>query len=149
MPLPSPGNLPDPEIEPASPALAGRFLSTEPPGKPVHILNDVHKIMKLKCLVQALTIHSILIILLACAFVDTEVPFFELYHTVEFSPGYILLFFEERERGCECVHVCVCVGILPFKLAGGFEGGNGTFYLFDLLAIVSQQEQRILITKIQ
>ena len=28
------GNLPDPKIEPVSPALAGGFFSTEPPGKP-------------------------------------------------------------------------------------------------------------------
>ena len=38
LPLPSPGNLPDPGIEPtslASPALAGRFFTTEPPGKPL------------------------------------------------------------------------------------------------------------------
>ena len=34
MPFPSPGDLPDPGIEPASPALAGRFLTPEPPGKP-------------------------------------------------------------------------------------------------------------------
>ena len=27
------GNLPGPGLEPVSPALAGRFLSTEPPGK--------------------------------------------------------------------------------------------------------------------
>ena len=31
LPVPSPGDLPDPEIEPASPALAGRFLTTERP----------------------------------------------------------------------------------------------------------------------
>ena len=30
-----PGDLPDPRIEPASPALAGRFFTTEPPGKPL------------------------------------------------------------------------------------------------------------------
>ena len=30
----SPGDLPDPGIEPVSPALAGRFFTTEPPGKP-------------------------------------------------------------------------------------------------------------------
>ena len=35
LPFPSPGDLPDPGIEPASPALAGRFLTTEPPGKPI------------------------------------------------------------------------------------------------------------------
>ena len=33
LPFPSPGNLPDPGIEPSSPALAGRFFTTEPPGK--------------------------------------------------------------------------------------------------------------------
>ena len=30
-----PGDLPDPGIEPISPALAGEFSTTEPPGKPV------------------------------------------------------------------------------------------------------------------
>ena len=34
MPFPSPGDLPNPGIEPTSPALAGRFFTTEPPGKP-------------------------------------------------------------------------------------------------------------------
>ena len=34
LPLPSPRDLPDPGIEPTSPALAGRFLTTKPPGKP-------------------------------------------------------------------------------------------------------------------
>ena len=37
LPLPSPEDLPDPETEPtspASPALAGGFFTTEPPGKP-------------------------------------------------------------------------------------------------------------------
>ena len=32
--FPIPGNLPDPEIEPVSPALAGRFFTPEPPEKP-------------------------------------------------------------------------------------------------------------------
>ena len=30
-----PEDLPDPGIEPTSPALAGEFLTTEPPGKPL------------------------------------------------------------------------------------------------------------------
>ena len=34
LPFPSPGDLPDPGIEPTSPALAGGFFTTEPPGKP-------------------------------------------------------------------------------------------------------------------
>ena len=33
LPFPSPGDLPDPRIEPVSPALAGGFFTTEPPGK--------------------------------------------------------------------------------------------------------------------
>ena len=33
MPFPSPGDLPDPGIEPPSPALADRFFTTEPSGK--------------------------------------------------------------------------------------------------------------------
>ena len=33
LPFPSPGDLPDPGIEPMSPALAGEFLTTELPGK--------------------------------------------------------------------------------------------------------------------
>ena len=34
LPFPPPGDLPHPGIEPASLALAGRFFTTEPPGKP-------------------------------------------------------------------------------------------------------------------
>ena len=33
LPFPSPGDLPDPGTEPESPALAGGFFTTEPPGK--------------------------------------------------------------------------------------------------------------------
>ena len=38
LPFPPPGDLPDPEIKPASPespVLVGRFFTTEPPGKPL------------------------------------------------------------------------------------------------------------------
>ena len=34
LPFPSPGSLPDPGMEPESPALAGGFFTTEPRGKP-------------------------------------------------------------------------------------------------------------------
>ena len=34
LPFPPSGDLPDPGIKPASSALAGRFFTTEPPGKP-------------------------------------------------------------------------------------------------------------------
>ena len=34
LPFLAPGDLPDPGIKPISPALAGGFFTTEPPGKP-------------------------------------------------------------------------------------------------------------------
>ena len=37
LPLPTPGDLPDPGIEPESPELAGRFFTTKPPGKPKYL----------------------------------------------------------------------------------------------------------------
>ena len=37
MPSPSPGDLPNPGIEPVSPTLAGTFFTTEPLGKPLRI----------------------------------------------------------------------------------------------------------------
>ena len=39
MPFPSPGDLPDPGIEPRSPTLEADALTSAPPGKPVE--NDV------------------------------------------------------------------------------------------------------------
>ena len=36
LPFPSPGDLSHPEMEPASPALAGGFFTTEPPVKPMY-----------------------------------------------------------------------------------------------------------------
>ena len=35
LPLPSPGGLPDPGIEPRSPTLQADALTSEPPGKPI------------------------------------------------------------------------------------------------------------------
>ena len=40
LPFPTPGALPDPGIEPDSPAslvMTGRFFTPEPPGKPIHV----------------------------------------------------------------------------------------------------------------
>ena len=36
LPFPSPADLPDPGIEPVSPASAGEVFTTEPPGKPIY-----------------------------------------------------------------------------------------------------------------
>ena len=38
LPFPSPGDLPNPGIEPESPALEAEALSSEPPGKPMNMM---------------------------------------------------------------------------------------------------------------
>ena len=43
LPFLTPGDLPDPGIESASPALAGRFFTTETPGKPLSSLIHTFK----------------------------------------------------------------------------------------------------------
>ena len=48
LPFPFPGDLPDPGTEPvspASPALAGGFFTTEPPGKHIYTYTHTHKYM--------------------------------------------------------------------------------------------------------
>ena len=48
LPFPVPGDLPDPGIEPTfpvSPALPGRFFTTDPPGKPyIYIYIYIYKL---------------------------------------------------------------------------------------------------------
>jgi len=39
LPFYPPGNLPNPGMEPETPALAGRIFTTEPSGKPMEIAN--------------------------------------------------------------------------------------------------------------
>ena len=43
LPFPPPGNLPDPGIEPRSPALQADSFSFEPPGKPLELLTTLRK----------------------------------------------------------------------------------------------------------
>ena len=43
LPFPSPGDLPDPGIEPRSPALEADALTSEPPGKPMTNLDCILK----------------------------------------------------------------------------------------------------------
>ena len=46
VPFPSPGDLPDPGMEPASPALAGKFLTIEPPEKPKKVFSETQNSYK-------------------------------------------------------------------------------------------------------
>ena len=53
--FPSPGDLPDPGIEPASPVLAGGFFTTEPPGKAPSDLLLFHKPLQRGCRTPAIS----------------------------------------------------------------------------------------------
>ena len=67
LPFPSPGDLLSPGIEPESPALAGRFFTTEPPGQPnagynlSHMLElfwtylNPHQMVEFKCMLTTST----------------------------------------------------------------------------------------------
>ena len=43
LPLPFPGDLPDPGTEPESFALTGRFFTTDPTEKPIGLLKPIFK----------------------------------------------------------------------------------------------------------
>ena len=59
LPFPSPGHLPRSGIELPSLSLAGRFLTTEPPGKPQkHVWEKVNEVLSLRCAIfELLTRH--------------------------------------------------------------------------------------------
>ena len=53
VPFPPSGDLPDPGIKPSSPALAGRFSTTEPPGKPCgFVMRATHPTAKITSKLQ-------------------------------------------------------------------------------------------------
>ena len=54
----SPGDLPDPGIEPVSPALAGGFFTTEPPGKPPSCIRTIFKKQKRRDLLGGPVVKS-------------------------------------------------------------------------------------------
>ena len=49
LPFPSPGNLPNPGIEPGSPAFQAEALTSEPPGSPIRALGDTKGEMEAIC----------------------------------------------------------------------------------------------------
>ena len=60
LPFPTPGHLSNPGIKPTSPALAGGFFTTKPPGKPSHLGHNCIKvrIAKVRLLVKRTMNHS-------------------------------------------------------------------------------------------
>ena len=65
LPLPLPGHLPNPGINPASPELAGRFFTTKPPGKPIKATIVQRKFLKtlFACLFLFLAFYCSFIVL--------------------------------------------------------------------------------------
>ena len=66
LPFPSPGDLPNPGIEPMSPALAGGFFTTEPPGKPLskfttQINHSINKFLRAEHAKQRREIYALLV----------------------------------------------------------------------------------------
>ena len=54
LPFPFPGHLPDPEIDVGSPALAGGFFTTAPPGKPIsNNCSYTNQIMKIQLVMKS------------------------------------------------------------------------------------------------
>ena len=51
LPFPSPGDLPDPRMEPGFPALEADALTSEPPGKPIHLLISSKSQGRVKCFI--------------------------------------------------------------------------------------------------
>ena len=49
LPFPSPGDLPNPRIKLAFPAMAGKFFTTEPPGK-LHFVIKQYFLIRFLCL---------------------------------------------------------------------------------------------------
>ena len=58
LPFPSPGDLPDPGIEPRSPALQADALTSEPPGKPKIVFVVAYFYSELK--IPYVSLHTVL-----------------------------------------------------------------------------------------
>ena len=68
LPFPSPGDLPNPEIKPAFPALAGNFFTAEAPGWPIE-----RKFLNLiKTIFDKLTVNIMLNIKVESIFLSTR-----------------------------------------------------------------------------
>ena len=80
LPHPPPGNLTHPGIEPMTPALAGTFFTTEPPGKPICIY--------LTCVLVAQSCPTL------CDPMDCSLPGFSVYGILQARiPEWIAILF--------------------------------------------------------
>ena len=95
LPFPSPGDLPDPGIEPRSPAFQADTLPSEPPQKPVHSMVLGNCIIK--CIHHYSIIHSSFTVLkISCSAYSPPLPWTPGNHYLCFSvslpfPGYYIV----------------------------------------------------------
>ena len=73
LPFPSPGDLPDPGIEPGSPALEADALTSEPPGKPTFGIYPVWPLLPTFTLPLVLPIIMVHVNLSSCLLTDAPV----------------------------------------------------------------------------
>ena len=82
LPFPSPEDLPNSRIKPESPALAGGFFTTAPPGKPPSCIQNINYLLHMcveNCLSQFLTFPLplfSLVIQKALTFIQSTLSFF-------------------------------------------------------------------------
>ena len=73
VPFPSPGDLPDPGIKPASPALAGEFFTTEPLVKIIQITELFQTIWKVFITREVAAFSSTLQLMQSCSIEQNQV----------------------------------------------------------------------------
>ena len=104
LPFPSPGDFSDPGVKPASFALAGGFLTTEPPGKFLHKFILHHLDNHWKHLIKKKDLLGILS---------------SRYHEIQF----IREDWTQHEQPVSVnVHVCVCVCVCVYTQEVGVLG---------------------------
>ena len=86
LPYPSPGDLPDPGIQPASSTLTGEFFATEPPGKPPPRRLDISNFV---CLNPIHRRHEIFCWLLKMGDTRMGDPYYLQSHAAGFSNSHV------------------------------------------------------------
>ena len=105
LPFPPPGNLSDLEIEPASPAspaLAGKFFTTEPAGKPIIFLTEQ---------IIGCTIEGVL---------ELQIEFISVTDSGKFGSVLLVLLIHcllERVTVFLCLCCVICLVLCPESLA--------------------------------
>ena len=108
-------DLPKPGLEPASPALAGRFSTTAPPGKPQFLkrFKNDHKLVKKGFILHKFSYKTkrLYIIMYIICIVYVYISTYTLYMCTVFML-YIYCIYNEHI----CIRVCtLCIGIKSFN----------------------------------